>query len=171
MKITMAMRTIRIRTRAPATPPTTGPTMLEDGWVGGDDAVVVVGGDAEPAVKNVPEPLVGGAVGGAVGGKVVGGPVVVGGVVVGGAVVGGTLGLGVGVTLTSGKGSIAVLPLPLAAIEVVLGRLVVVVRVGVIVGLGVVVGLAEADEMRMIVEMVFVWPGQERREKQETDSV
>ena len=153
---------------APATPPTTGPTTdsvgAGDAVVVSDDAEVVVGGDVESVVEDVSEPLVGGAVGGAV----------VGGVVVGGAVVGGTLGLGVGVTLTSEKGSMTVLPLPLATIEVVLGRLgvlsrlVVVVRVGVIVGLGVVVRLAEADELRM---MVLVWPRQERREKQETDSV
>ena len=86
---------------APATPPTTGPTM--DGWVVADDAVV--GRDVEPDVS---EPVVGGAVvggavvgGAVVGGAVVGGAVVggavVGGAVVGGAVVGGTLGLGVGV--------------------------------------------------------------------------
>ena len=145
----MAMRTIRIRTTAPATPPSTGPTM--DWVVAGDIVVVVVvGGDVEPVVGEVCESEVGGTVVG---------PVVVGGAVVGGAVVGGTLGLGVGVMLTCDvvKGSMGVLPLPLAIIEVVIGRLVVVVRLGMVVGLG------EA-EMRMIVELVFDCPGQERRE-------
>ena len=119
--------------------------------------------------------LVGGAV---VGGEVVGGAVV-GGAVVGGAVavVGGTLGLGVGVTLTSDvvMGSImAVLPLPLATKEVVLsrllavGRLVLVVGLGMVVGLGVVVGLGMVVGMR---ELVIDWPRQERRKKQDTDSV
>ena len=118
---------------APATPPNTGP-MMDDGWVGTDDAEVVVGGDVEPMVGPV-------VVGGAEVGPVVAGPVVVGGAVVGAVLVGETLGLGVGVTLTSDvvKGSMAVLPLPLATIEVGLGGLVMVVR------LGVEVGLAEAD--------------------------
>ena len=129
----MVMRKIRIRTMAPATPPSTGPMM------GSDDAVVVVGGDVEPVVEEVSEPVVGPVVvGGSVVGPVVVGPVVVGGAVVGGTVVGGTLGLGVGVTLTCDvvKGSMGVLPLPLAIIEVALGRLVVVVRLGMVVGLG-----------------------------------
>ena len=103
---------------APATPPSTGPVM--DGVDAGGAEVVVVGGDVE---SDVTEP----AVKGAVVGPVVVGPVVVGGTV-GGAVVGETLGLGVGVTLTSDveKGSMGVLPLPLASIKVMLGRLVVV---------------------------------------------
>ena len=155
----MVMRTIRIKTMAPATPPNTGPMM--DGVVA-DDAVVR--GDVEPVAGDVSEPVVGGAVVG----PVVAGPVVVGRVVVGGAVggavVGGTLGLGVGTTLTSDavKSSMP-LPLPLATVEVVLGRLSVVGRLVLVVRLGVVVGLAEADGLRMIVELSD-WPGKERSE-------
>ena len=122
MTMMVAMRTIRIRTMAPAIPPRTGPT--KDWGNAG-----VVGGDVEPVVGEISELEVGGVVRGGVvvGGTVVGG-VVVGGVVVGGAVVGGvvvgemvieavvgkvvvggtvvggTLGLGVGVVLTSGVG-------------------------------------------------------------------
>ena len=115
---------------APATPPSTGLTMDS---VGADDGEVVVGGDAEPAVENVSEPVVAGPVvaGPVVGGAVVGGAVVggavVGGAVVGGAVVGGTLGLGVGVMLTSdvvgGPMDVLSLPLPLPDIKVLLGKL------------------------------------------------
>ena len=113
--IMMAMRTIRIRTMAPAIPPRTGPTM---GWVGaadvdGDVEVigVVVGGVVVGGVVAIGVVVGGTVVGGTVvggtvvGGAVVGGAVVggvvVGGVVVGGVVVGVTLGLGVGVVLTS----------------------------------------------------------------------
>ena len=127
MTMMVAMRTIRIRTMAPAIPPSTGPT--KDWGNAG-----VVGGDVEPVVGGVSELEVGGVVvggvvvggtvvggvvvgGAVVGGVVVGGTVVieavvgetvieavVGKVVVGGTVVGGTLGLGVGVVLTSGVG-------------------------------------------------------------------
>ena len=153
--IMMAMRTIRIRTIAPAIPPRTGPMM---GWVGAAD----VDGDVKPVGEISESGVVGVVVGGVVvggvvavgvvaGGAVVGGTVVggtvVGGTVVGGAVVGGTvvggvvvgvtLGLGVGVVLTSDveKGWMGVLPLPLPTDELSVSS----VGLGVVVGLGMVV--------------------------------